>query len=243
LLGCHNQSSDPDPQGVVTRLIRLAGDRDPEVRLTAVLALGRIGPAEAGPILMQRLQDSDDRVRQWSVWALGNLNLAEEPSQARAATLAARLGDPAPPVRLAAAQALSELDQDPATTRHLLDELQSSAREVRKAAAHALIGQAEIAALPALVQAMTDQDAEVRQAVVAAIGEMGKARAIPPLLDRLAHDPAVPVRAEAAFQLGKIGTADLVGRLRRAATNDKDAQVRRWATAAMEAVRSAPGSG
>jgi HEAT repeat protein len=114
---------------------------------------------------------------------------------------------------------------------------------MRKAAAHALIGQAGVDALPTLVQASTDQDAEVRQAIVAALGELGDARAIPPLLDRLAHDSAAPVRAEAAFRLGKIGTADLVEPLRQAATNDSDAQVRRWAAAVVEAVSSVSGSG
>lgn len=73
--GCHNQSPDPDLQGTMNRLIRLAEDRDPEVRLTTVVALGRIGKVESNPILLQRLQDNDGRVRQWSAWALGTLNL------------------------------------------------------------------------------------------------------------------------------------------------------------------------
>ncbi len=114
---------------------------------------------------------------------------------------------------------------------------------MRKAAARALIGQVGSDALPTLIRASADQDAEVRQAVVAALGELGDARAIPPLLDRLAHDPADSVRAEAAFRLGKIGTADLVWPLRQAAMSDKDAQVRRWAAAAVEAVSSVSGSG
>ena len=241
--GCHHQSSDPDPQGAVTRLIRLTRDRDPEVRLTAVLALGRIVRVESGPILLQRLRDDDSRVRQWSAWALGSLNQTDDVPPERVASLVARLGDQIPPVRQAAAQALNELDQDPGTARRLLDALHSPEREVRRAAARALIGHAGIDALPSLIQASADQDVEVRQAVVAAMGELGDARAIPPLLDRLAHDPAAQVRAEAAFRLGKIGTVDLVKPLRQAATSDGDVQVRRWAAAAVEAVSSVSGSG
>lgn len=243
LLGCHHQTPDPDPQGTVTRLIRLAGDRDPEVRLTAVLALGRIGAEESASTLRERLQDDDSRVRQWSAWALGNLNQPDALPHEQAASLVARLGDPVQPVRLAAAQALNELDQDPGIARRLLEALESQEPGMRRAAARALIGQVGISAFPALLQAATDQDVEVRQAVVAALGELGDARAIPPLLDRLAHDPADSVRAEAAFRLGKIGTVDLVGHLRQAAMSDKDAQVRRWAAQAVEAVSSVSGSG
>ncbi|MEX5281321.1 HEAT repeat domain-containing protein [Nitrospira tepida] len=227
----------------MTRLIRLAGDRDPEVRLTAVLALGRIGAEESASTLRERLQDNDSRVRQWSAWALGNLNRPDALPQEQAVSLVARLGDPVQPVRLAAAQALNELDQDPGIARWLLEAFQSQESEMRKAAARALIGQVGSDALPTLIRASADQDAEVRQAVVAALGELGDARAIPPLLDRLAHDPADSVRAEAAFRLGKIGTADLVWPLRQAAMSDKDAQVRRWAAAAVEAVSSVSGSG
>lgn len=243
ITGCHHQSSDPDPQGAVIRLIRLAGDRDPEVRLTAVLALGRIGRVESGPILLQKLRDDDSRVRQWSAWALGNLNQTDDLPHERVPSLVARLSDPVQPVRLAAAQALGELDQNPGIARRLLDALQSSEREVRRAAARALIGHAGIDALPSLIQTSTDQDAEVRQAIVAALGESGSARAIPPLLDRLAQDPTASVRAEAAFQLGKIGTVELVEPLRQAATSDGNVQVRRWAAAAVESLSSVSGSG
>ncbi|MGE3151071.1 MAG: HEAT repeat domain-containing protein [Nitrospiraceae bacterium] len=241
--GCHNQSPDPDLQGTMNRLIRLAEDRDPEVRLTTVVALGRIGKVESNPILLQRLQDNDGRVRQWSAWALGTLNLEGGGSPETMNSLVASLSDPVSTVRQAASQALSELNQDQGTARRLLPALQSSNSGMRRAAARALIGQATVDILPTLVGVSGDQDVEVRQAVVAALGELGDARAIPPLLARLTSDPAAPVRAEAAFRLGKIGTADVIEPLQRAATNDGDGQVRRWAAAAVESVRSGSGSG
>ena len=94
-------------------------------------------------------------------------------------------------------------------------------------------------ALPisALVQALSDPDAGVRQGAIAALGELADVRALPVIRDRLLKDPDGGVRSEAAFRLGKFGDRTVVPALRSAAAGDADAGVRRWATWAVQQIQ------
>ena len=72
-----------------------------------------------------------------------------------------------------------------------------------------------------------------RREMVDALGDIGDPAAIPELVERLQHDGYVPVRAQAARALAKIGRKDLIQVLERAAREDTEASV---AAAARDAV-------
>ena len=62
-----------DPQPLIDSLLKDIGSADAELRLHATFALGWEGNVEAAIPLIERLYDSDDRVRQTAVNALCNL--------------------------------------------------------------------------------------------------------------------------------------------------------------------------
>jgi HEAT repeat protein len=83
--------------------------------------------------------------------------------------------------------------------------------------------------VPALLEAGRDSDAEVRQGIVAAVGEWGGVEVSPWLSERLAQDPSPGVRAEAAYRLGMLSDLGTRAALDTAAAKDADSGVRRWA--------------
>jgi len=62
-----------DPQSLIDKLLKDIASADADLRLHATFALGWKGNVEAGIPLIERLYDSDDRVRQTAVNALCNL--------------------------------------------------------------------------------------------------------------------------------------------------------------------------
>ena len=83
--------------------------------------------------------------------------------------------------------------------------------------------------VPVLIGAGRDSDAEVRQGIVAAVGEWGGAAASPWIRERLVRDPSPGVRAEAAYRLGTLSDPDTMAALNTAVVKDPDSGVRRWA--------------
>ena len=83
--------------------------------------------------------------------------------------------------------------------------------------------------VPALVAAGRDSDAEVRQGIVAVVGEWGGSSVSLWLRERLAEDPAPGVRAEAAYRLGMHSDSDARAALESTIAKDPDSGVRRWA--------------
>jgi len=73
-----------------------------------------------------------------------------------------------------------------------------------------------------------------RREMVDALGDIGDPAAVPALLDRLQHDEYVPVRAQSARALAKIGRVDVLPVLDRVAHEDTEATV---AAAAREAIK------
>ncbi|MGC8880568.1 MAG: HEAT repeat domain-containing protein, partial [Anaerolineae bacterium] len=75
--------------------------------------------------------------------------------------------------------------------------------DVRQAAARALGKIGDAAAVPALIEALRDEDEDVRQAAAEALGKIGDAAAVPALIEAL-RDEDMWVRRAAAEALGKI---------------------------------------
>ncbi len=227
IAGCVAEAPPPDPDALVPLLVELLNDPNPDVRQTAAMALGKIARPQAALVLVEKLRDPDPVVRRDSAWALGNLG--DEVKGQVGIALVEKLGDPSDEVKTAAAQALGKIRATPHIVERLTATLRQADVPTKRAAVQALALLEAPASYRALVEALRDDDARVRQGAVAALGELADARALPLLRDRLRRDRDVGVRSEAAFRLGKFGDATVVSALKSAAADDGDANVRRWA--------------
>lgn len=232
--GCYGNQASTDPKFAAASLIVLLQDRDPQMRVTAAQALGKIAVPDTAPALLRSLDDADPAVRAMSAWALGSLG--EDVLDQAGFELAKRLDDPSPAVKLASARALGALGGTQLIIELLKKQLARSDVETRRAAVQALTWLEAGSAYPALIAALGDPDAQVRQGAVAALGEMVDPRSLPAIRDRLLKDTDAGVRGEAAYRLGKFGDRTIVPALRSAFTRDPHAGVRRWAEWALEQI-------
>jgi HEAT repeat protein len=143
--------------------------------------------------------------------------------------LAQVLEDPTESVRQAAVVAIGVIEPSSRLLEPVAGLLRSSDPMIRRAAVQALLQADSSQWVPALVAAGQDSDAEVRQGIVAAVGEWGGSAASPWLRERLAEDPSPGVRAEAAYRLGLLSDTEARAALNMAIAKDPDSGVRRWA--------------
>ncbi len=240
---CTAASSSDGPETVVSRLVALLNDPQPDVRRTAALSLGKIAHPESGSALIPALRDADPLVRRYSAWALGSLG--EHAAHNAGSALVPLLGDSSPEVAMAAAEAIGKIGASQPVVDLLTHTLRDPSVNTRRAAVKSLAWLESASAYAVLVGALKDPDAQVRQGAAAALGELGDRRALVAMEDRLLHDPAIGVRSEAAFRLGKLGDHTAMAALRAAANGDPESKVRGWAAWAIEQLASAgePGLG
>ena len=232
LSGCYGNTAATDPHAAAARLVTLLQDRDPQMRVTAAQALGKIAAPDTVPALLHSLEDTEPAVRAMSAWALGRFG--EDVLDQAGLELARRLDDPSPAVKQAAAQALGAVGGTQTIIELLTERLTHPDVETRRASVSALTWLEAGAAHHALLKALNDHDAQVRQGAIAALGEMVDPRSLPAIRDRLLKDVDAGVRGEAAYRLGKFGDRTIVPALRSASARDPDAAVRRWAAWALE---------
>ena len=134
------------------------------------------------PALLRRLNDDYGYEREAAAETLGRLGDAQV-----IAPLIERLTDQSSSVRRAATAALDRIDP---TWR------ESEAARI---------------AVPALLRRLNDDDDSVRWVATEALGELGDARAVAPLIERLNDDDYV--RGVAAVALGELGDARAVAPL------------------------------
>ena len=237
--GCYSDVSPGSPEAVSGRLVELVQDQSPDIRRTAVEALGKIGQPSRALILARMLNDPDPHVREASAIAVGRL----QDSSVDQIRFVEALTDSSAAVRSAVARTLGEVGDPQTLGPHLAHSLREGNLPARRAAVETLIELDAPLAYSALRKALHDIDSEVRQGAVAALGEAGVGQAVPLLMDRLLHDETPGVRGEAAFRLGKIGDETVVRELERVARADRDPIVRGWAKWATEQLRLQHGSG
>ena len=237
-LGCQAESTRHDPLTLTATLLELLKDSSPDVRRTAALSLGKIGHSAGTTGLVQALSDTDPVVREYSAWALGQIG--EEVNNDAAFALVSALGDPYPAVKHSAAKALGEIGPREPTIPLLLEGLAVGAIESRRAVVDALMHLEENTAYSALLSSLTDPDPQVRQATIAALGEIGDRRALPTVRKILLRDDNVGVRTEAAFRLGKLGGPEDIPSLEKAAKQDTSPIVHLWTSWAINNLTPAP---
>jgi HEAT repeat protein len=167
------------------------------------------------------------KVREASLLALGRVKPTA--TEGVVALLTRGLEDPDESVRQAAVVAIGEIEPGSRLLEPVVSLLRSSDATIRGAAVMALLQVDSSQWVPALVAAGRDSDAEVRQGIVAVVGEWGGSAASPWLRERLAEDPSPGVRAEAAYRLGMLSDPEARAALNKAIAKDPDSGVRRWA--------------
>lgn len=227
LAGCVQDSPPSSRERTVSLLLELLRDEVPEMRRTAAESLGKIGDPRAADAILPLKHDPAAIVREASVLAMGRLKPAA--TDGVVALLTQALEDPVESVRQAAVVAIGEIEPGSRLLQPVVGLLRSSDATIRKAAVRALLQIDSSQSVPALVAAGRDSNAEVRQGIVAAVGEWGGSAVSPWLRERLAHDLSPGVRAEAAYRLGMRSDADTRAALNTTIAKDPDSGVRRWA--------------
>jgi len=166
-------------------------------------------------------------VREASVTAMGRLKPIA--TDGVVALLTQALEDPVESVRQAAVVAIGEIEPGPQLLQPVVGLLRSSDATIRRAAVRALLQVDSSQSVPALIAAGRDSDAEVRQGIVAAVGEWGGAMAFSWIRGRLVEDPSPGVRSEAAYRLGLLSDPEAKAALNTTIAKDPDSGVRRWA--------------
>ncbi len=208
-------------------VIKLAQDKDDNLRVLAIQILGRIKSADAVPTLINTLGDSETAVRNASIIALSQIG---EPS---IAALTGAMTDGEVTKRWSAAYALNLVgtakvapalvvglnDKDQrvrelATTgltrmgKDAVDALAVAAKNedagMRQMAINALGVAARPEAVPALTIAIKDPDPAVREAAVTALGYTGSDKAIAPLTDAITSED-LNLRAVAIPAFARLG--------------------------------------
>jgi HEAT repeat protein len=234
----------------IPALIQALQDENKQVRLIAAEALGKIGDSRAVSALIPALQDEDRDVRQAAVNALGKIGdpqvipfltraLQDEDTDVcqAAAEALGKIGDPqAIPALIQAFESWKiDLKKGSSKQTSSLEEilLQIKANwsvEVRQAIVKALGEIGDPQAVPALIDALKDEDWRVREAAVEALRKIGPP-ALPALIEML-KDKREWVRQATVQALGEIGDSRATSALIRA-LGDKDEGVRQAAAEAL----------
>jgi HEAT repeat protein len=203
-----SQCNPEEARKEIAALVEALRDDVPRVRARVALALAEIGPEARGavPTLRKLLHDADPRVRAGAVRALGAIGGEVAPTLPRLLEL---LKDREAPVRALTALTLAQLGPSAPEAVAALDAMRATDpdAEVRAAAAATLEGIDP--PLPVLVAALTSPDPGRRLWAVAGLARKGPAAkaATAKLAAAVKYDAAAPVRAGAAYALGKIGPA------------------------------------
>jgi len=227
LAGCIQDSPSPSKERAVSLLIELLHDERPAMRQTAAESLGKIGDRGSIDSILSLVQDPEEAVRQAAVTAMGRLRPTA--TDTIVALLAQALADPIESVRQAAVVAIGEIEQAPRLLEPIVGLLRSSDVATRKAAARALLQIDSSQSASSLIAAGQDSDSDVRQGIVAAVGEWGDVAVSSWLRERLANDSSPGVRTEAAYRLGMRNDVEAKAALDRAVVMDTDSGVRNWA--------------
>ncbi len=231
-VGCQPEATQHDPLSLTATLVELLKDSSPDVRRTAALSLGKVGHSAGTQGLVNALSDPDALVREYSAWALGQIG--EEVNTDAAMALVSALGDEHLTVKNSAAKALGNVGLRQPMIPLLVEGLAVGEVQSRRAVVQALMQLEGKEAYSALLTALKDSDAVVRQGAIAALGELGDREALPSIRKLLSRDRSAGVRTEAAYRIGKLGDQADLPSLQKAAKEDTTAIVHLWTTWAIE---------
>ena len=227
LAGCVQDSPPSSRERTVSLLLELLRDEVPEMRQMAAESLGKIGDPRLADSILPLIHDRAAQVRAASLLAMGRMK--PTPTDGVIALVTRALEDSDESVRQAAVVAIGEIEPGARLLEPVVGLLRSSDATIRRAAVRALLQVDSSQWIPVLIRAGRDSDAEVRQGIVAVVGEWGGSAVSPWLRERLVEDPSPGVRAEAAYRLGMLSDPEARAALNTTIVKDPDSGVRRWA--------------
>jgi HEAT repeat-containing taxis protein len=220
----------PEWEGKVPDLLNRLTHPNPEVRLQALSALGKLEDPDVNTLLVELTEDRDQRVAFYGASAL------LEKGDRRGMRLVARAlaGELPAPDRIKAARLLIDHGQ-PEDADLALPALADAEAEVRALAIHAALKLSEGRLLPQIEPLARDPDPSVRLALIEAVTDLvavnARAKAI---VSKAITDPDDRVRLAVVTRLAKLQTVDACRVLCRALGDS----VRQTATIAAKAVNS-----
>lgn len=236
MVGCLQEAPAPSRERTVTFLLSLLQDEQIETRRTAVEALGKIGDQAAASSISPMLRDPSPLVRAAAAQSMGRMG----PSSASeiAAALAQALEDPVDSVREAAAIAIGDVEPSSNELGTVI-RLAVSADDagIRYSAIQALLQIDPSGIEEQLIPVLRDPDDRVRQGATALLGSSSNPRIAREIQDRLLSDISSGVRAEAAYQVGKVGGPEVLATLEKASGQERQVGVRRWIEAELRLLR------
>lgn len=175
---------------------------DDEVRLSAAVALGKIGKEAVAPVA-KLLDGGDGDTRYYALAALGWIGPAANSTEPVVFKL---LEDKNDSVRAKAAFALGHIGADPKKAVRPLLKLLIEKNEAVRGSAGAALGNFKEHAVPGLIEALQDDFMTMRLEAAKALGQIGPpAKSASDKLRTAAADPANEVAEEALTALVKIG--------------------------------------
>lgn len=236
MVGCLQEAPVPSRERTVSLLMSLLQDEQIETRRTAVEALGKIGDQTAVSSILPLLRDPSPLVRAAAAQAIGRMG----PSSASGivVALAQALEDPVDPVREAVAIAIG--DVEPVSNElGTVIRLAVSADDagIRYSAIQALLQIDPSGIEEQLIPVLRDPDDRVRQGATALLGSSSDPIITREILDRLLSDISSGVRAEAGYQVGKVGGPEVLATLEKAIGQEVEVGVRRWIEAELRLLR------
>lgn len=196
--------------GVLDREIRRLRSRSAAHRADACRIFGRLGQADAVPLITERLRDHDPVVRREAIGALADLRAVDTVE-----AVAKAIDDGRDWNNLLAAMALVRMG--PVSIPRIGALLASSTSPAMTKALLQVTGRLGAAADPGAVRALaTHPDPEVRVEALRAIGMLGPSAESVEVCLAAMEDPEWPPRALAAWSLGRLGDEQAVPRLEQA---------------------------
>lgn len=176
------------------KLIKDLQSPDLKLRVNAIEELGELGNLKAIKPLSKLINDSNEQIRECSIWSLGRLKASD--------VLIDNLNHELDSVRKFIVEVLGNFEDENAT-RPLIKLLEDPDEEIRANAAWSLGKIGSKSALEPLIKCISDESEEVRENVAWALGKLKEIRTIPYLL-QIINDPDEIVRNNAKESIEKI---------------------------------------
>jgi HEAT repeat protein len=200
--------------------MKVLGDSSPDERVAAADILGRMGVAEAVPVLVARLADPEGGVRlaaaqaldrlgesQWAEWVKGDdldmIRLFDSHEPRIVEIIVQIFADLTGGLRAQAVEVLGRI-KDPRALDLLLKALEAPGDLDRVSVIQALKTRGDARAVPAIIAHMEGLERMGLISAMEALGALSSPEAVEPLRRRLI-DPDPAIRQEAARALGELG--------------------------------------